>query len=186
MKTVPEMLRESADTYEQRNKLYGNSYKEHGKIMMALFPNGVTLESEDDHNRWGVFNMMVSKLKRYAEQMDKQGHDDSLLDLSTYTSMLRELDEEIRQRGATAGSNQFNADRVVPTPDGFGRPDLSRTADLYLSATADVSASTASESAAIAQAYEAGRRDGLNTENRPRRHKDASEVLPHIINRPKA
>lgn len=135
MKTVPEMLRESADTYEQRNKLYGNSYKEHGKIMMALFPNGVTLESEDDHNRWGVFNMMVSKLKRYAEQMDKQGHDDSLLDLSTYTSMLRELDEEIRMRSvAVVASSSVVADRV------------------------ESCSHAAVDSAAIARAYEASRR----------------------------
>ena len=93
-KTVPEMLRESADTYAERNKIYGDNYKEFGKVMLALFPNGVNLKTVADHNRFGVFTQMVSKLTRYAPAFTWGGHDDSLLDLSVYTTMLRELDKE--------------------------------------------------------------------------------------------
>jgi hypothetical protein len=95
---VPEMLRDSASTYEQRNKLYGDNYKRFGQVMEALFPNGVGLVDIDDFNRFGVFVQLVSKMSRYAENFTKGGHDDSLLDLSVYSAMLRELDAEAINR----------------------------------------------------------------------------------------
>lgn len=94
MKTVPDMLRESAQTYEERNKVYGDNYKRFGPIMALLFPHGPNLVTEDDHNRFGVFVQCVSKITRYAENFGKGGHDDSLLDLAVYANMLRELDAE--------------------------------------------------------------------------------------------
>lgn len=98
MMTVPDMLRQSAETYEQRNKLYGDNYKRFGPIMALLFPNGLMLDSEDDHNRFGVFVQIVSKLTRYAENFTSGGHDDSLLDMTVYATMLRELDMETKVR----------------------------------------------------------------------------------------
>lgn len=97
VKTVPNMLRQSAETYEERNKIYGNNYKNFGKVMIGLFPKGVKVETVDDWNRMGVFVQMMSKLTRYAENFTKGGHDDSLLDLSVYSSMLRELDMEAKK-----------------------------------------------------------------------------------------
>jgi len=97
VKTVPNMLRQSAETYEERNKIYGNNYKNFGKVMVGLFPKGVKVETVDDWNRMGVFVQMMSKLTRYAENFTKGGHDDSLLDLSVYSSMLRELDMEAKK-----------------------------------------------------------------------------------------
>ncbi len=93
MKTVPELLREAASTYEERNKLYGDNYKHFGEVMMALFQDQhVLLTSINSHNRFGVFTQIVSKLTRYAENFSSGGHDDSLLDMSVYCAMLRELD----------------------------------------------------------------------------------------------
>jgi hypothetical protein len=40
MKTVPEILREMADIYEERNPTYGNNYKEFGAWVNKLFPLG--------------------------------------------------------------------------------------------------------------------------------------------------
>lgn len=91
-KNVPEMLREAAATYEERNKLYGDNYKNFGKVMVGMFPNGLAVRSESDWNRLGVFVQIASKMTRYAEQFTKGGHDDSLLDMSVYANMLRELD----------------------------------------------------------------------------------------------
>jgi len=96
MARVPEMLREGADTYEQRNELYGDNYHNFGRVMMALFPRRVSCDSVDDYNRLGIIVQMVGKLGRYCEQFEKGGHDDSLLDLAVYSQMLRELDEEAR------------------------------------------------------------------------------------------
>lgn len=88
----PEALRESARTYEERNAIYGDNYKFFGRVMSAMFPEGVQLSTPDDFNRFGVFVQVVSKITRYANQFGAGGHDDSLLDISTYAAMLRELD----------------------------------------------------------------------------------------------
>lgn len=100
MARVPDMLREAAATYEERNKLYGDNYKRHGWLMKALFPQGLHLKTESDFNRYGVFVQMVSKVSRYAEQFNNGGHEDSLLDESVYAAMLRELDEDARDPNA--------------------------------------------------------------------------------------
>jgi hypothetical protein len=91
MKTVPDILRDCADTYEQRNKLYGDNYKKFGRVMMAVFPNGLVLAGEDDFNRLGIFIQCVSKLTRYSEMLTRGGHQDSAHDLSVYAAMLEEL-----------------------------------------------------------------------------------------------
>jgi hypothetical protein len=96
MKTVPELLRHAASIYEERNKIYGDNYKRFGSIVSLLFPNGLTLENEDDHNRFGVFVQIVSKITRYAECFELGGHIDSLDDTAVYAMMLQELDNEIR------------------------------------------------------------------------------------------
>ena len=92
MKTVPEMLREAAATYEERNKLYGDNYLNFGVAMKGMFPRALTLDSVEDWNRIGVLVQVVSKVTRYAQSFEKGGHDDSLLDVAVYSQMLRELD----------------------------------------------------------------------------------------------
>lgn len=93
--TVPEILRSGADTYEQRNAQYGDSYKVYGAVMKAMFPDGLPdMATTADFNRLGVFNMIVSKITRYASSLGNGGHFDSALDLSVYGAMLAELTEE--------------------------------------------------------------------------------------------
>jgi hypothetical protein len=91
MKTVPDILRDCADTYEQRNKLYGDNYKKFGAAMAAIFPKGIMLAGTEDFNRLGIFIQCMSKLTRYAEMLEKGGHLDSAHDLSVYAAMLEEL-----------------------------------------------------------------------------------------------
>jgi hypothetical protein len=91
---VNDLLKQADDTYAERNKVYGDSYKEFGTIIKAFFPNGVTLNTVEDMNRWGVFQMMLSKIHRYAKNFYTGGHSDSLVDLSVYSAMLNELDTE--------------------------------------------------------------------------------------------
>lgn len=96
------MLMAAAETYAERNKVYGDTYKIHGTVMQSLFPDGVKLECDDDHNRFGVLTMMVGKLTRYAQNFEKGGHADSLHDLSVYSAMLNELDAEFNERELNA------------------------------------------------------------------------------------
>lgn len=94
--TVPEMLRECAATYEERNKLYGDNYKYFGHVAAPLLSN-MHVETPHDFNRLGILIQIISKLTRYCEQLNAGGHDDSLLDLAVYVTMLRELDADARK-----------------------------------------------------------------------------------------
>jgi hypothetical protein len=92
--SVPELLRACAITYEERNKLYGDNYKKFGRVMEAMFPEGLQLKSIQDFNRYGIFVQCVSKIMRYGENLSKGGHQDSAHDLSVYAAMLEELTDD--------------------------------------------------------------------------------------------
>ena len=89
-----ERLNSASMTYVQRNKQYGNSYKMHGKVIEALFPKGIRLDSVEDHNRYAIINTIVGKLNRYCNNFKTGGHQDSIHDIGVYSFMLEELDAE--------------------------------------------------------------------------------------------
>jgi hypothetical protein len=95
MNTVPEMLRNLAELYEERNKVYGDNYKHFGEAVLGMFPHGLELRTAEDWNRIGVLVQMAGKMTRYAQQW-ATGHVDSLDDLAVYTMMLQELDDDMR------------------------------------------------------------------------------------------
>jgi hypothetical protein len=91
-KRAPEILEEAAATYRERNAVYGDNYLKFGRIMKEMFSD--TEITVDGFNRLGVFVQCLSKLTRYAENMNTGGHYDSALDLSVYAAMLAELTKE--------------------------------------------------------------------------------------------
>jgi len=91
-KFVESQLREKAELYAQRNALYGDTYKLQGEVMNLLFPAGITLDGVKDHNRYAIYQTMISKMCRYAANFEAGGHIDSLDDISVYSMMLQELD----------------------------------------------------------------------------------------------
>ena len=97
-KTPLDCMDEAFKTFKQRNKEYGDNYLNHGKVMQALFPNGVKLETVEDYNRFGILNMMVAKFTRYCQGWPK-AHADSIHDLGVYSFMMESVhdldDEEI-------------------------------------------------------------------------------------------
>ena len=108
--SVPENLRAMANTFEERNKLYGDNYIVVGKVMAALFPDGVKINSSDDQVRYHLFSWMVGKLTRYAANWEN-GHPDSIHDLAVYTAMLEEFDQRIKIK-MTAGINSPEDDKL--------------------------------------------------------------------------
>lgn len=96
--TVPQRLEDLAELYNERGKVYGNDYKMHGDLMRLFFPNGLTLKTVDDFNRYGVFKELVTKINRYAKAYKDGGHEDSLNDISVYAQMLQELDNDVREK----------------------------------------------------------------------------------------
>lgn len=95
-----EMLEESARTFRERAAIYGDNYLVIGDVLKALFPKGVALHTVEDHQRFHLVMLQLVKVTRYVQNWEAGGHDDSLLDLSVYTSMLRGLEADIRDRKA--------------------------------------------------------------------------------------
>lgn len=109
MATVAELLKQAQMTFEERNKSYGSSYEKQGKVMTALYPDGITLKTEEDFNRFGVINMIISKICRYSNNF-KDGHLDSVHDLGVYSFILQELD--IKMVESLKSNKQFDISTV--------------------------------------------------------------------------
>jgi hypothetical protein len=88
-----ECMENALETFRERNKVYGDNYHQHGKVMMALFPNGVHLATEKEWNRFGIVNMLVAKMTRYCQGWPRS-HQDSIHDMGVYAFMLESLDSE--------------------------------------------------------------------------------------------
>lgn len=95
MPTVPQMLRDLAHIYEERNPVYGDNYKHGGHILKGMFPDGLYLTTPEEFNRFHLLVMMMSKLSRYAATLNKGGHVDSLNDIAVYAMLARECDMEL-------------------------------------------------------------------------------------------
>jgi len=112
MAKVPDMLRDAAKIYEERNKIYGDNYKRFGPALNGLL-NGVALSTPDDFNRFGILVQIFSKISRYCNMFDKGGHDDSLDDIAVYTMMLKELDSAARVNKITADISETIMPRIA-------------------------------------------------------------------------
>lgn len=89
---APDLLAAAAETFRERNALYGDNYLLFGEVMAAFFPQGLPpLRSIEDFNRLGIFVQCAHKLSRYAAQFGNGGHQDSAHDLVVYAAMLEEV-----------------------------------------------------------------------------------------------
>ena len=80
--------------FKERNKIYGDNYHRHGKVMMALFPKGVTLETEKGMEQVRHCKYDCCQATRYSENWPGS-HEDSVHDMGVYSFML----QSFRQRG---------------------------------------------------------------------------------------
>ncbi len=92
MKDAAQCLSEAAQLYQERRKVYKRSDLNLGNVLEALFPNGVTIESNHDHIRFSLIVQIVTKLTRYANNW-QGGHKDSIRDAMVYCAMLEAQDE---------------------------------------------------------------------------------------------
>jgi hypothetical protein len=95
-KSVPQSLNDLGALFEERNALYKNNYHNFGKTLVSLLPDGITLKTPEDFNRFALFMQLVHKQSRYAHSILSGGHPDSLDDISVYSQMLQEYDGMMR------------------------------------------------------------------------------------------
>jgi hypothetical protein len=93
-----DVLERLSKLFRKKNTGYGDTYLTQGAIMTALFPDGVTLSTDQDFNRFYIVDEMVMKFQRYCRKFAEGGHLDSLHDTIVYGAMLAELDENIKFR----------------------------------------------------------------------------------------
>lgn len=95
---VPLMLK-AVQTYIERSKIYGaGGFEEHGKLLKALFPDGLTLETEEHFSRFVLFIMQTVKICRYAKHITTGGHKDSVHDNGVYSFILEDYDARVNNR----------------------------------------------------------------------------------------
>lgn len=95
-RTVPDLLRAGAATYEERNKTYGDNYKLSGPTMAILFPKGLPPMTPEQWNRFGVWFMIFTKAQRYAMGFQTgHCHNDTAKDIKVYGAMLEELTPDV-------------------------------------------------------------------------------------------
>lgn len=79
------ILRKMADTFDERQKLYGSNFRMVGPILSEMFPDGVSADligSEQFHS----FVLIVVKLSRFA--FSGLQHQDSIHDAGVYCAMI--------------------------------------------------------------------------------------------------
>lgn len=98
MKRAPDYLEEGAKIFRMRGEVYGDNYLNFGKLLIQLFPNGLTLKTAEDFDLFCAFLNVQMKLTRYASALmtGQNGHIDSAIDASVYAAMLTEITERVQ------------------------------------------------------------------------------------------
>lgn len=75
-----------AKTFEAKNKQYKDNWITVGKVFVALYPEGITLKSEQDFVLFHWMSWKIGKLSRFVNT----GHKDldSIHDDAVYTAMI--------------------------------------------------------------------------------------------------
>lgn len=87
-KSAAYILVEMADTFRERNAVYGDNYKMVAKLVAVLFPNGVPPELVVT-DQWHLFELKLVKLSRFA--ISNLTHKDSIHDDGVYSAMIESI-----------------------------------------------------------------------------------------------
>lgn len=82
------ILDQMADTFRQRNAVYGDNYRMVAKLVKVLFPNGVPSELVTT-DQWHLFELKLVKLSRFA--ISGLTHIDSIHDDAVYAAMIESI-----------------------------------------------------------------------------------------------
>lgn len=107
------ILENSTEVYYDRSAVYKDNFRSVGRVMVALFPNGrPPLVTAADYDRWHIFELLIVKLTRYANNYDVP-HEDSLIDMLPYIGILGALDQELREREASKAKHPSRKSGLV-------------------------------------------------------------------------
>lgn len=108
-----DILASLAGLYRERNAVYKDNYKHIGGMMAALFPDGITLRTPNDHVRFHLFVLAMVKVTRYTNNW-KTGHSDSAKDAAVYMAMLDAVDlGAVKNDYGKITSSEANNDMLI-------------------------------------------------------------------------
>lgn len=102
--SVPDRLRAAADLFEERNAAYGSNFVTMGPVLHAMFPQGLTVETPDEWQRIFSIVMFAMKTTRYASNIRRGGHRDSLDDQAVYSLMAAYTDDLTQHHAVSTSS----------------------------------------------------------------------------------
>lgn len=87
-KTAADILASGANTFRDRQAVYGSNYRTVAPAVAALFPDGVpsALVTTD---AWHLFELIMVKLSRFA--ISNLTHKDSIHDTMVYAAMIEAI-----------------------------------------------------------------------------------------------
>ena len=88
-----EALNDAAETFKDRQQVYKDNYLRLANAMVGMYPQGLTLHTQEDWIRLYFFMATITKMSRYATNWDDGGHTDSIRDAAVYAAMLQAWDE---------------------------------------------------------------------------------------------
>jgi hypothetical protein len=88
------ILESAASTFRERNATYGDNWERVGKVLVSLFPDGLTLKTEADFVRFHFFDWVIGKITRYTES--DMTHMDSIHDAAVYLTMIEAYEKLIK------------------------------------------------------------------------------------------
>jgi len=87
-KTVPKILRGMAETFEARNKIYGDNFLVVCDLVKVLFPEGIPKDILHSPE-WHLFRMKLTKLTRFVAS--GLTHTDSIHDDAVYSAIIESV-----------------------------------------------------------------------------------------------
>jgi hypothetical protein len=91
--SVADILNQVSVLFVERNDEYKDNYKKVGRIYEVFFPEGLTLRTKSDFERFALFMQMTNKMMRYSVNFRDHPSPDHLRDLIANAAMLLELDQ---------------------------------------------------------------------------------------------
>ena len=93
-KDAATILDQMADTFRQRNAVYGDNYRMVAKLVKVLFPKGVPSELVVT-DQWHLFELKLVKISRFA--ISNLTHIDSIHDDAVYAAMIESILHEQKE-----------------------------------------------------------------------------------------
>jgi hypothetical protein len=85
---VADILREMANTVEERSRQYGARFEVVPELVKVLWPNGVPSDLVTDP-RWHLFELLLNKIARFATT--NLQHQDSIHDAAVYSAIIESM-----------------------------------------------------------------------------------------------